>query len=65
MSNSNVEITKVQVIKKGRKVFGSNEKFNRWLNTMHFGIDCKPISLWDNSEGLNIIYEQLIKIEQK
>ena len=50
--------------KKGIDVFGDSEKFNRWLETdnLAFG-KIKPKSLLDSSFGINMLKDELTRIE--
>jgi uncharacterized protein (DUF2384 family) len=56
-----MKVTKMQVIKKGKEVFGSTENFNLWLNKENTTMNCKPVSLWYTSTGLKKIYDELNK----
>lgn len=56
-------ITKPIVLKKGKAVFGNSSLFTLWLNTDHFLLNCKPISLWETKKGLTLIYDELVRIE--
>jgi putative toxin-antitoxin system antitoxin component (TIGR02293 family) len=49
---------------KGQELFGSNDAFNKWLNTQSYGLDnIVPISLIGYSTGIDVIYEELARIE--
>jgi len=49
---------------KGQELFGSTDAFNKWLNTKSYGLDYMvPISLIGYSTGIDIIYEELSRIE--
>jgi hypothetical protein len=45
------KITKISLLKKGKEVFGTTEKFNMWLNTEHIILECKPITQTHNPMG--------------
>ena len=57
------QIKSMTVLKKGSDVFGSTEKFVKWLNSYNFAINCKPINIWKDKEGLQIIHDELNRIE--
>lgn len=49
---------------KGVEVFGSAEKFNSWLETDNLALDrIKPKMLLDNSFGINMLRDELTRIE--
>ena len=54
---------KLTINKKGKEIFGSREKFNNWLSTYNYFLNCKPISLIHSKEGLQIIYDELNRIK--
>lgn len=48
----------------GKKVFGSKEKFDLWLNTTSIALgNKKPKDFLDTHLGINLIKDELIKIE--
>ena len=50
--------------KKGVEVFGNHEKFNSWLETENLALGkVKPKDLFDNSFGINLLKDELVKIE--
>lgn len=50
--------------KKGVEVFGNREKFNSWLETENLALGkVKPKDLFDNSFGINLLKDELVKIE--
>lgn len=52
------------LFKKGAAVFGSNEKFNTWLETESFALGkVKPKSLLDNAFGIRLIQDELTRLE--
>jgi putative toxin-antitoxin system antitoxin component (TIGR02293 family) len=52
------------LFKKGASVFGSNEKFNLWLETESLALGrIKPKTLLDNSFGIRLIKDELTRIE--
>ena len=49
---------------KGIEVFGDPEKFDTWLNLKNVAMgNEKPIKLLDNSFGIRLINDELIRIE--
>lgn len=56
-------ITKSMVLKQGKEVFGNSSKFNIWLNTEIPAMGCKPITLWETKKGLEMIYNELGRID--
>jgi len=52
------------LIKKGTAVFGDRENFNAWLNAMNVALGhVKPKDLLDSSFGINLLQEELTRIE--
>ena len=52
------------LFKKGSDVFGNRKNFLSWLNAKNIAIGgVKPIELLDNSFGINIVKDELTKIE--
>ena len=58
-----VNVTKPLLLKKGKEIFGDTSKFTMWLNTDSVPMGCKPITLWETKKGLNLIYDELFRIE--
>ena len=49
---------------KGSDVFGNTENFLTWINSENIAFGgVKPIDLLDNSFGINLVKDELIKIE--
>lgn len=49
---------------KGIDVFGSTDKFNSWLNVKSVALGgVKPITLLDNTFGINLLNDELSRIE--
>jgi putative toxin-antitoxin system antitoxin component (TIGR02293 family) len=52
------------LFKKGSEVFGNRKNFLSWLNAKNIALGgVKPIELLDNSFGINIVKDELTKIE--
>jgi putative toxin-antitoxin system antitoxin component (TIGR02293 family) len=52
------------LLNKGIDVFGDTDNFISWLNSVNIALgSIKPIGLLDNSFGINLITNELIKIE--
>ncbi|MBK8415461.1 MAG: DUF2384 domain-containing protein [Bacteroidetes bacterium] len=50
--------------KKGIEVFASSEKFNSWLETDNLALGkTKPKSFFDSSFGINLLKDELTRIE--
>lgn len=50
--------------KKGTEVFGTGEKFNNWLTTQNVALgNVKPKDLFDSSFGINLLKDELGRIE--
>lgn len=50
--------------KKGLEVFGDSNKFDSWLETNNLALgNIKPKQLLDNSFGINLIKDELTRIE--
>lgn len=48
----------------GSEVFGSNEKFNTWLETKNIMLGgAKPKDLLDNTFGISLVKDELTRIE--
>ena len=53
-----------QLFEKGIELFETSEKFIRWLKSDSFGLGyTKPISLINSITGINIVFDELIRIE--
>lgn len=51
-------------LNKGIEVFGNTDNFISWLNSVNIVLGgIKPIELLDNSFGINLVTNELIKIE--
>lgn len=59
-----IKVTKALVLKKGKELFGSIQKFNLWLNTENTTMGCKPITLWETKKGLELIYNELVRCDK-
>jgi putative toxin-antitoxin system antitoxin component (TIGR02293 family) len=54
----------VLLYKKGIEVFGSADKFHSWLETENLALGkTKPKMLFDNSFGINLLKDELTRIE--
>ena len=52
------------LFKKGIEVFGSTSNFITWINTQNISLGgIEPMSLLDNSFGINMVKNELLKIE--
>lgn len=52
------------LFKKGIEVFGSTSNFISWINIKNISLGgLEPISLLDNSFGINMVKNELLKIE--
>ncbi len=52
------------LLKKGVDVFGSPDNFITWLNSKNISLGgIKPIKMLDNTFGVNLIKDELIRIE--
>lgn len=48
----------------GKAVFGSDQKFNEWLNVNSVALgNIKPVDLLDNSFGIELLTDELGRIE--
>jgi uncharacterized protein (DUF2384 family) len=53
-----------QLYNKGIEIFGNTDNFNSWLMKEAYGLgNTKPLTLINSSTGIDLIYEELIKIE--
>lgn len=49
---------------RGEEVFGNENKFRRWMNTINYALgDVKPNSYLDLIEGINLVMDELTAIE--
>ncbi|MBK6390143.1 MAG: DUF2384 domain-containing protein [Saprospiraceae bacterium] len=54
----------VLLYKKGAEVFGNEPKFDLWLNTENLALgNIKPKSLFDSTFGINLLIDELTRIE--
>ena len=54
----------ILLFNQGEKVFGQKEKFSTWLNAKSVALgNIKPKELLDSSFGINLLRDELIKIE--
>ena len=52
------------LFKKGTEVFGSTANFLVWINSKNIALGGeKPTDLLDNSFGINMVKNELVKIE--
>lgn len=52
------------LFKKGIEVFESKDNFIKWINTESISLGgVKPIKMLDNSFGINLIKDELVRIE--
>jgi putative toxin-antitoxin system antitoxin component (TIGR02293 family) len=52
------------LFKKGVDVFGNSDNFIKWLNSENISLGgIKPMNMLDNSFGVNMIKDELIRIE--
>jgi len=61
----NEQILKLEELyKKGIELFESSEEFNKWLKSESYGLgNTKPINLINSITGIDLVYEELIRIE--
>jgi putative toxin-antitoxin system antitoxin component (TIGR02293 family) len=49
---------------KGTGIFGDKTNFNHWLEKESYGLGMrKPINLLNTSSGIDLVYEELVRIE--
>ncbi len=54
----------VLLFKKGTEVFGNKSNFLTWIHSRNIALGgAKPINLLDNSFGINMVKDELLKIE--
>lgn len=61
----NEQILKLEELyKKGIELFENSDRFNQWLRSESYGLGkVKPIDLINSITGIDLIYEELIRIE--
>lgn len=61
----NEQILKLEELyKKGIELFESSDEFNKWLKSESFGLgNTKPINLLNSITGIDLVYEELVRIE--
>lgn len=61
----NERILKIaQLSQRGEKIFGTAKRFKHWLDTENQALgDVKPQSLLDSAFGIDIIHDELTRIE--
>ena len=53
-----------ELYKKGIELFESADEFNKWLKSESFGLgNIKPINILNSVTGIDLIYEELVRIE--
>lgn len=52
-----------ELFDKGMDTFGSLEEFKNWLPQHNIGINAKPIDILDTITGINIVMNELIRID--
>lgn len=63
-NDSELIIKLILLYKKGLEVFGEQTSFVNWLNKPAFGLgNLKPVDIINTSEGIDIIIEELSRIE--
>jgi putative toxin-antitoxin system antitoxin component (TIGR02293 family) len=61
----NEQVLKLEELyKKGIELFESSQQFNKWLKIESYGLgNIKPIDLFNSITGIDLVYEELIRIE--
>ncbi len=61
----NEQILKLEELyKKGIELFGNSDRFNQWMKSESYGLaNVKPIEMINSITGIDLIYEELIRIE--
>ncbi|MBA7544197.1 hypothetical protein ES705_36549 [subsurface metagenome] len=61
----NEQILKLEELyNKGIELFENSERFNKWLKTESYGLgNEKPIKLINSMTGIDLIFEELVRIE--
>ena len=63
-NDSELVIKLIILYKKGLEIFGEQESFINWLNKASFGLgNLQPIEIINTSEGIDLITEELSRIE--
>jgi putative toxin-antitoxin system antitoxin component (TIGR02293 family) len=64
-SNISENVLKIaELVAKGVNVFGSKDKFLAWLQNPNLALyNKKPIDLLENKYGLELVFDELIRIE--
>jgi putative toxin-antitoxin system antitoxin component (TIGR02293 family) len=63
-NDSELIIKLILLYKKGLEIFGEQAQFINWLQSTSLGLgNIKPIEIIDTSEGIDLITEELIRIE--
>lgn len=52
-----------ELFDKGMDTFGSLEEFKNWLPHYNIGINAKPIDLLDSITGINMVMNELLRID--
>ena len=52
-----------ELFEKGIDTFGSLDEFKKWLPYHNIGINAKPIDLLDTLTGINIVMNELVRID--
>jgi putative toxin-antitoxin system antitoxin component (TIGR02293 family) len=62
--NSEIALKLLNLLNKGMEIFGSMDTFISWLNKPAFGLGEQiPIKLMNTNTGIDLIEEELIRIE--
>jgi len=62
--NSEMILKLISLYKKGIEIFSSSASFNRWLKKSSIGLGNKlPYELMNTSTGIDLIYNELVRIE--
>ncbi len=62
--NSEIALKLLNLFKKGIEIFGTMDSFMSWLNKPAYGLGEKyPIKLMNTNTGVDLIEEELIRIE--
>lgn len=61
----NEQVLKLEKLyEKGIELFGTSKRFNTWLKAKSYGLgNIKPISIINSITGIELVYEELIRIE--
>ena len=61
----NEQILKLEdLYKKGIELFGNSDRFNQWMKSESYGLgNVKPIEMINSITGIDLVYEELIRIE--